>query len=248
MSKSKGNVIAPFDIFDTLGADALRWYFFSSGQPWTPRRVFPDGIREATRQSLLTLWNVHSFFTTYADLDGWEPAGREGGAHPRARPLDPLRARRHHRRGHRRPRGLRRPRRRQPPRAASSTTSRTGTSAAAGPGSGRRATPTPTPRSTSASSPWPQLLAPFCPFLADEIHTTLTGARSVHLTDWPEPQGRHDPALAEQMAAARRLVGARPRRPHRRQDEGPPAALAGRCCCTPAPTSTPTSTPRSAPS
>ena len=52
-----------------------------------------------------------------------------------------------------------------------------------------------------------QLLAPFCPFLADEIHTTLTGARSVHLTDWPEPQGRHDPALAEQMAAARRLVG-----------------------------------------
>jgi isoleucyl-tRNA synthetase len=52
-----------------------------------------------------------------------------------------------------------------------------------------------------------QLLAPFCPFLADEIHTTLTGARSVHLTDWPEPQGRHDAALAEQMAAARRLVG-----------------------------------------
>jgi isoleucyl-tRNA synthetase len=52
-----------------------------------------------------------------------------------------------------------------------------------------------------------QLLAPFCPFLADEIHTTLTGSRSVHLTDWPEPQGRHDVALAGQMAAARRLVG-----------------------------------------
>ena len=73
MSKSKGNIIAPWDIFSTQGADALRWYFFSSGQPWTPRRVFPDGIRESTRQTLLTLWNVFSFFTTYADLDGWEP-------------------------------------------------------------------------------------------------------------------------------------------------------------------------------
>ena len=73
MSKSKGNVIAPFDIFDTLGADALRWYFFSAGQPWTPRRVFPEGIRESTRQTLLTLWNVWSFFATYADLDGWSP-------------------------------------------------------------------------------------------------------------------------------------------------------------------------------
>ncbi|MFM8862008.1 MAG: isoleucine--tRNA ligase, partial [Acidimicrobiia bacterium] len=80
MSKSRGNVIAPFDIFDTLGADALRWYFFSSGQPWTPRRVFPEGIREATRQTLLTLWNVHSFFATYADLDGWTPEVASGPA------------------------------------------------------------------------------------------------------------------------------------------------------------------------
>ena len=51
-----------------------------------------------------------------------------------------------------------------------------------------------------------ELLAPFCPFLADELYATLTGAGSVHLADWPTPQGRHDPALAEQMAAARRLV------------------------------------------
>jgi isoleucyl-tRNA synthetase len=51
-----------------------------------------------------------------------------------------------------------------------------------------------------------ELLAPFCPFLADEIHTTLTGGDSVHLADWPVPAGRHDPDLAARMAAARRLV------------------------------------------
>ena len=73
MSKSKGNVIDPWMMCSTQGADALRWYFFSSGQPWTPRRVSDDGIRETTRQTLLTLWNVFSFFATYADLDGWTP-------------------------------------------------------------------------------------------------------------------------------------------------------------------------------
>jgi isoleucyl-tRNA synthetase len=52
-----------------------------------------------------------------------------------------------------------------------------------------------------------QLLAPFCPFLADEIYTTLTGERSVHLSDWPTGRGRHDASLAIQMGAARRLVG-----------------------------------------
>ena len=51
-----------------------------------------------------------------------------------------------------------------------------------------------------------RLLAPFCPFLADEVHRTLLGGRSVHLADWPRPSGRRDPALAERMAAARRLV------------------------------------------
>ncbi|HEX3620728.1 MAG TPA: isoleucine--tRNA ligase, partial [Acidimicrobiales bacterium] len=73
MSKSKGNVLDPWEIFETFGADALRWYFFSAGSPWTSRRVYDDGIRESTRKTLLTLWNVFSFFATYADLDGWQP-------------------------------------------------------------------------------------------------------------------------------------------------------------------------------
>jgi isoleucyl-tRNA synthetase len=51
-----------------------------------------------------------------------------------------------------------------------------------------------------------RLLAPFCPFLADEVHRTLLAGRSVHLADWPRPSGRRDLALAARMAAARRLV------------------------------------------
>ncbi len=131
-----------------------------SGQPWTPRRVFPDGIREATRQTLLTLWNVHSFFTTYADLDGWEPAAEHGRRPPTCStagccpssttpsPPSPRRSR------------ASTPSAAPPGSPASSTTSRTGTCGAAGRGSGRRATPRPTPPSTSAWSPWPSSWPP----------------------------------------------------------------------------------------
>ena len=73
MSKSKGNVIDPFSVLDTRGADALRWNMFSAGSPWTPKRVFVEGIDETTNRFLLTLWNTCSFFVTYANLDGWEP-------------------------------------------------------------------------------------------------------------------------------------------------------------------------------
>lgn len=72
MSKSRGNVIDPWAIFNGLGADALRWSFFCQGQPWTSRRISLDGIRDSARQTLYTLWNISSFFTTYAGLDGWE--------------------------------------------------------------------------------------------------------------------------------------------------------------------------------
>ena len=72
MSKSKGNVIDPWTVLDTRGADALRWNFFSAGSPWTPRRVSVEAIDESAR-FLVTLWNTYSFFVTYANLDGWTP-------------------------------------------------------------------------------------------------------------------------------------------------------------------------------
>src|SRR5438477_7120110 len=82
MSKSKGNVIDPWTVLDTRGADALRWNFFSAASPWTPRRVSVEAVDESAR-FLVTLWNTYSFFVTYANLDGWTP-GTHAPASPHA--------------------------------------------------------------------------------------------------------------------------------------------------------------------
>ena len=73
MSKSLGNVIDPWDILDTRGADPLRWWMFSQGSPWTPTRASIAAIDTSMRDVLLTLWNSVSFFTTYASLNGFDP-------------------------------------------------------------------------------------------------------------------------------------------------------------------------------
>ncbi len=74
MSKSKGNVIQPDDILDHQGADAFRWFMFASQNPWSPRRFSADMVDEVVRKFLLTLWNTYSFFTVYANIDGFDPA------------------------------------------------------------------------------------------------------------------------------------------------------------------------------
>jgi isoleucyl-tRNA synthetase len=210
MSKSKGNVIDPWTIFSRFGADALRWYFFSAGQPWTPRRVYEEGIRESTRQTLITLWNVFGFFTTYADLDGWVPPAGEAAPEP-THVLDRWAL------------------------AELDATVAEVTDALDDFDALRGATRLARfvddlsnwyvrrsrPRFWKSSDPdahatlhrclvtVAQLLAPFCPFLADEVYVTLTGEPSVHLSDWPSPRpGRAaaDTGLVAEMAAARRLV------------------------------------------
>jgi isoleucyl-tRNA synthetase len=77
MSKAKGNVIEPWRVIDKYGADALRWYFFTSSPPGNVRRFAEDMVSEVTRRFLLTLWNVYSFFVNYANIDRFTP-GAEG--------------------------------------------------------------------------------------------------------------------------------------------------------------------------
>ncbi|HWB70772.1 MAG TPA: isoleucine--tRNA ligase [Egibacteraceae bacterium] len=77
MSKSLGNVLDPWDLIDSRGADALRWLLLTDGSPWTARRVGSEPLDEVVRQFLLTLWNTYYFFVTYARIDGWTPEGTQ---------------------------------------------------------------------------------------------------------------------------------------------------------------------------
>ena len=73
MSKSKGNVVAPWDVIEKHGADAFRWYYFTAQQPWAGYRFSVETVGESVRQFLLTLWNTYSFWVLYANTEGLEP-------------------------------------------------------------------------------------------------------------------------------------------------------------------------------
>ena len=218
MSKSIGNVIDPWEILDTRGADPLRWWMFSQGSPWTPTRVSFDVIDTAMRDSLLTLWNTWSFFTTYASLNEFDPAGPAIPAPADRSVLDRwLRSRLH-------------------ATVASVTASLDeyepfpAATAVAGliddvsnwyvRRSRRRfwrTDPGADPADTLAAQATlhetlvtvARMLAPMCPFVADRMWRDLTDAAeddSVHLADWPEADADAvDVALEDGMALARRL-------------------------------------------
>jgi len=224
MSKSVGNVIDPWEVLDTLGADPLRWWMFSQGSPWTPTRASLGAVEASLRDTLLTLWNTFSFFTTYASLNGFDPADPDV-PEPAIRPVldrwalsrlsstvatvtegldgyEPLEA----------AAALaelvddlsnwyvRRSRRRF---------WRTDPDAPAGDALAAQATLHEVLVTTAT------MLAPFCPFLADVLWRELTGSgeeQSVHLADWPENERRPvdrggliDPALEAEVRLARRL-------------------------------------------
>jgi isoleucyl-tRNA synthetase len=73
MSKAKGNVVEPWAIINKYGADALRWYCLTAAPPGNVRRFSEDMVAEVVRRFLLTLWNVYSFFITYANIDHFIP-------------------------------------------------------------------------------------------------------------------------------------------------------------------------------
>ena len=219
MSKSQGNIIEPHEILDSLGADALRWWMYSQGSPWTPTRVSIPAIESAMGETLSTLWNTYSFFVTYASLNGFEPSDPAIPTEAQRSDLDrwvlsrmnatlkevtlqledyePLHAavpiaklvddlsnwyvRRSRRRFW-----------------------RTDPSMPASDALAAQATLHEVLVRIS------EMLAPLCPFLADELWCNLTGAKpedSIHLANWPSANtGLIDAELEASMDVARRLT------------------------------------------
>jgi isoleucyl-tRNA synthetase len=209
MSKSRGNVIDPWTMLDSRGADALRWYMFSSGSPWTTKRVSAEGIDEATRRFLLTLWNTYSFFVTYANLDGWKPNGN--GAVPAPQHvLDRWARSRLHRTVHLVTEALENFDAYAGALAIESLVDDISNWYV------RRSRP----RFWKSSDPdahatlhecivtLARVLAPYCPFITDEMFRNLAnGSDSVHLDDWPEADlAAIDDDLEAEMALAREIV------------------------------------------
>ncbi len=84
MSKSRGNVVSPWEVIDKHGADAMRWYLYTASPPGQERRFSTDLVGDVVRNFILMLWNTYSFFVTYANLDHWQPTSSE----PEYSPLD----------------------------------------------------------------------------------------------------------------------------------------------------------------
>ncbi len=78
MSKSKGNVVDPFEVMEGEGADATRWHFYTSSAPWLPTRFSKEDVGETSRRFLGTLWNVYSFYVLYAEIDKINPLQHKG--------------------------------------------------------------------------------------------------------------------------------------------------------------------------
>jgi isoleucyl-tRNA synthetase len=204
MSKSLGNIVDPWEVLERHGADAFRWYFLASKLPWDGYGFSADTVGEAVRQFLLQLWNTYGFLVRYAnvnrvqrldappatDLDRWalsRLAATVETVRERMDAYDATRA------------GqaiaafvdelsnwyVRRSRRRfwDGDEAAIATL-------------------------RTCLLTVSQLLAPFTPFVADEIYDNLDGAEpSVHLTDFPAADpGARDHALEAAMAVARETV------------------------------------------
>jgi isoleucyl-tRNA synthetase len=218
MSKSIGNVIDPWEILSTRGADPLRWWMFSQGSPWTPTRVSFEAIDASMRDALLTLWNTWSFFTTYATLNGFDPADPAVPAGPDRSLLDRWMLSRLHGTVDRATAALDGY---EPYPAATAVAELIDDTSNWFVRRSRRRFWRTDPGADPADSLGAQatlhevlvtvarLLAPMTPFLADRMWRDLTGAAesdSVHLTDWPVVVAALvDPGLEEGMALARRL-------------------------------------------
>jgi isoleucyl-tRNA synthetase len=212
MSKSRGNVVDPWEVISAHGADAFRWYYLTAQQPWAGYRFSVDTVGESVRQFLLTLWNTYSFWVLYANAEDLGPADFAATLEP-ANDLDRWALSRLQ---------------------ATTAVVRERMDEFDCTAAGRAIA-----EYVEELSNWyvrlsrrrfwdgdqaafatlrhclletTALLAPFIPFLADEIHLNLAGgeageAESVHLRDYPEPDATFaDPELEAGMEAVRLTV------------------------------------------
>jgi isoleucyl-tRNA synthetase len=209
MSKSRGNVVDPWDVIDAHGADAMRWYYFTSQQPWAGYRFSTETVGESVRQFLLTLWNTYAFLVLYANAEGVGPRELTVPPEPDSE-LDRWALSRLQATVEAARRGLDQ---------FDATTSGRAIAAYVDELSnwyvrlsrrrfweGDRAALTTLRHCLVEVS---KLLAPFIPFVADEIHDNLAVSEpaSVHLADYPEAdEALSDPELEAGMDAARRAV------------------------------------------
>jgi isoleucyl-tRNA synthetase len=196
MSKSKGNIVAPREVIDRFGADAVRWYFFTAKNPWDGYRFNLETIGESIRLFLRQLWNTYAFLSTYepehegeaTDLDRWILSRLSATVEAVTERMDAF---------------------------DTTTAGRAiaefvddlsnwyvrGSRRRFWEGDGAAFATLETALLTVA-----KLIAPFTPFVADELYDNLDGTEpSVHLTDWPEP-GTRDIGLEQAMAVARETV------------------------------------------
>ena len=200
MSKSKGNVVVPWDVINAHGADALRWYYFTSKQPWDGYRFSLEAVAESVRQFLKTLWNTYGFFVLYANV-----SDAQGGGEPTE--LDRwIRSR------------LAATIERVTERMEDYDTTFAGRAIAEFVDdlsnwyvrrSRRRfwdGDPAAFATLRESLLSVSKLLAPLTPFIADEIYENLDGSEpSVHLCEFPEP-GERDRELEWRMQVARDAV------------------------------------------
>jgi len=74
MSKHKGNVVNPWDVFNKQGVDAIRWYFYVNSAPWLPCRFDDEAVSDNQRKFMGTFWNTYAFYVLYAEIDQFDPS------------------------------------------------------------------------------------------------------------------------------------------------------------------------------